>query len=63
MDMTSILTPGMFVRHLDQPEWGVGQVHSNTGGKVTVNFREEGKVVLEGARAMLILVQDVGGAT
>jgi hypothetical protein len=62
MDMTSILTPGMFVRHLDQPEWGVGQVQSNIGGKVTVNFREEGKVVLEGARAMLILVQDVGGA-
>ena len=63
MDMTSILTPGMFVRHLDQPEWGVGQVQSNIGGKVTVNFREEGKVVLEGALAMLILVQDVGGAT
>ena len=63
MDMTSILTPGMFVRHLDQPEWGVGQVQSNIGGKVTVNFREEGKVVLEGAGAMLILVQDVGGAT
>ncbi|MDG0990720.1 MAG: DUF3553 domain-containing protein [Yoonia sp.] len=63
MDMTSILTPGMFVQHLDQPEWGVGQVQSNIGGKVTVNFREEGKVVLEGTRAMLILVQDVGGAT
>ncbi|MDG1768749.1 MAG: DUF3553 domain-containing protein [Yoonia sp.] len=63
MDMTSILTPGMFVQHLDQPEWGVGQVQSNIGGKVTVNFREEGKVVLEGAGAMLILVQDVGGAT
>ena len=63
MDMTSILTPGMFVQHLDQPEWGVGQVQSNIGGKVTVNFREEGKVVLEGALAMLILVQDVGGAT
>ena len=63
MDMTSILTPGMFVRHPDQPEWGVGQVQSNIGGKVTVNFREEGEVVLEGARAMLILVQDVGGAT
>jgi hypothetical protein len=63
MDMTSILTPGMFVRHPDQPEWGVGQVQSNIGGKVTVNFREEGKVVLEGARVMLILVQDAGDAT
>jgi hypothetical protein len=63
MDMTSILTPGMFVRHPDQPEWGVGQVQSNIGGKVTVNFREEGKVVLEGARVMLILVQDAGDST
>lgn len=63
MDMTSILTPGMFVRHPDQPEWGVGQVQSNIGGKVTVNFREEGKVVLEGARVMLILVQDAGHTT
>jgi hypothetical protein len=63
MDMTSILTPGMFVRHPDQPEWGVGQVQSNIGGKVTVNFREEGKVVLEGARAMLILVQDAENTT
>ena len=63
MDMTSILTPGMFVQHLDQPEWGVGQVQSNIGGKVTVNFREEGKVVLEGTRDMLILLQDAEDAT
>lgn len=58
MDMTSILEPGMLVRHPTQDDWGLGQVQSNINGKVTVNFREEGKVVIDGARVMLILVQD-----
>ncbi len=57
MDMTSILEPGMLVRHPTQDDWGIGQVQSNINGKVTVNFRETGKVVVDGARVMLILVQ------
>lgn len=59
MDMTSILEPGMLVRHPTQDDWGLGQVQSNINGKVTVNFREEGKVVIDGARVMLILVKDI----
>ncbi|MCO4847553.1 MAG: DUF3553 domain-containing protein [Yoonia sp.] len=55
--MTSILEPGMLVRHPTQDDWGIGQVQSNINGKVTVNFRETGKVVVDGARVMLILVQ------
>ena len=47
-DITSILEPGMFVQHPGAPEWGLGQVQSNIGGKVTVNFEHEGKVVLDG---------------
>lgn len=58
MDMTSILEPGMLVRHPSQDDWGVGQVQSNINGKVTVNFRETGKIVIDGARVMLILVQN-----
>jgi hypothetical protein len=58
VDLTSILEPGMLVRHPTQDDWGLGQVQSNINGKVTVNFREEGKVVIDGARVMLILVQD-----
>jgi len=57
VDMTSILEPGMLVRHPTQDDWGIGQVQSNINGKVTVNFRETGKVVVDGARVMLILVQ------
>lgn len=56
-DINAILEPGMLVRHPDAPEWGVGQVQSNIGGKITVNFREEGKVVIDGARVMLLLDQ------
>ncbi|MGR3463930.1 DUF3553 domain-containing protein [Limimaricola sp.] len=55
-DLNSILTPGMIVRHPDRPGWGDGQVQSNIAGRITVNFREEGKVVLDGSKVALILV-------
>lgn len=48
----------MLVRHPTQDDWGLGQVQSNINGKVTVNFREAGKVVVDGARVMLILVHN-----
>lgn len=54
-DITAILEPGMFVRHPGAPDWGLGQVQSNIGGKVTVNFENEGKVVLDGNRVALII--------
>jgi len=57
-DLNAILAPGMLVRHPDHAEWGVGQVQSNIAGKITVNFREEGKVVIDGARITLIPVFD-----
>ncbi|MXQ07815.1 DUF3553 domain-containing protein [Alphaproteobacteria bacterium GH1-50] len=57
-DMTSLLEPGMLVRHPDRPDWGTGQVQSNIGGTVTVNFPEEGKVVIDGKRIGLIPVFD-----
>ncbi len=55
-DLNAILTPGMLVRHPGMPEWGIGQVQSNIGGKLTVNFREAGKVVIDGARIALVPV-------
>ncbi|SDE09134.1 DUF3553 domain-containing protein [Limimaricola pyoseonensis] len=55
-DLNAIFTPGVVVRHPDRPEWGEGQVQSNIGGRITVNFRERGKVVLDGSRVDLILV-------
>ncbi|MDJ0639279.1 MAG: DUF3553 domain-containing protein [Paracoccaceae bacterium] len=50
----SLLTPGMFVAHPNQPDWGVGQVQSNIDGRITVNFPEEGKVVIDASRVELV---------
>ncbi|MCT4553338.1 MAG: DUF3553 domain-containing protein [Pelagimonas sp.] len=57
-DLNAFLEPGMLVQHPDRPDWGVGQVQSNIGGRITVNFREEGKVVIDGARILLLTVND-----
>lgn len=58
-DLNAILAPGMFVRHPDHPEWGLGQVQSNIGGKITVNFRDQGKLVIDGSRVALTPVFDL----
>jgi hypothetical protein len=38
--------PGQFVIHPGQPDWGLGQVQTVVGMKVTVNFENVGKVVI-----------------
>lgn len=57
-DINAIFTPGTRVRHPDQPDWGTGQVQSNIQGRITVNFPDEGKVVIDGSRITLIPVFD-----
>lgn len=52
----SLLEPGMIVRHPDRPDWGEGQVQSNVAGLITVMFREEGKVVIDGRHVELVPV-------
>ncbi len=52
-DLYAFLQPGMLVRHPAQPDWGTGQVQSNINGKISVNFREQGKVVINGYRVNL----------
>ncbi|MEM7753610.1 MAG: DUF3553 domain-containing protein [Pseudomonadota bacterium] len=56
--LSSLFTPGMRVSHPTHPEWGVGQVQSNIDGRITVNFPEEGKVVIDAVRIELIPVFD-----
>ncbi len=53
-DLNAILEPGMRVTHPEQPEWGIGQVQSNIDGRVTVNFPQAGKVVIDGSRVALV---------
>lgn len=40
------LEPGVFVRHPQQPDWGLGQVQSVDGDRVTVGFENVGKVLI-----------------
>ncbi len=40
--------PGSFVRHPGQPDWGVGQVQSVIGNRITVNFENAGKRLING---------------
>ncbi|WP_438956889.1 DUF3553 domain-containing protein [Cognatiyoonia sp.] len=54
-DINSLLTPGSLVRHPTEPDWGIGQVQSNVGGRITVNFPNQGKVVIVGRRISLEL--------
>ncbi len=48
----------MLVRHPLRPDWGLGQVQSNVGDKVTVNFEHMGKVVMD--TRQVDLVRDFG---
>lgn len=51
--MNEFLEPGDLVRHPDEPDWGVGQVQSVIGNRITVNFQHRGKVLIDGTRIML----------
>lgn len=55
-DLNALLEPGMRVTHPGKPDWGTGQVQSNIGGKITVNFPEAGKVVIDSSRVALVPV-------
>ncbi|MEL6807163.1 MAG: DUF3553 domain-containing protein [Pseudomonadota bacterium] len=57
-NLNAILAPGMLVRHPEHAEWGVGQVQSNIAGRITVNFPDAGKVVIDGAHVALEPVFD-----
>ena len=50
------LVPGAYVRHPDESDWGLGQVQSVIGGRVTVNFENRGKVVILSDRVALKVV-------
>jgi hypothetical protein len=43
------LSPGDFVHHPARPDWGLGQIQSIIGNRITVNFENAGKVVIDGS--------------
>ena len=49
------LVPGAFVIHPQQPQWGIGQVQSVVGTRITVNFEHVGKIVIDSQHISLDL--------
>jgi hypothetical protein len=56
--VSSDFFPGQRVRLPAHPEWGVGQVQSVAGDRVTVNFEHAGKVTLRLSGAGLEPVEE-----
>lgn len=54
--MAQDLVPGTLVTHPSEPDWGIGQVQSVIGDRITVNFEHAGKVLINGGRIALEIV-------
>lgn len=52
----ALIEPGMRVRHPTEADWGLGQVQSVAGDRVTVNFEHAGKVLIN-ARLIDLIVE------
>ena len=46
-------TPGDYVINPNQKDWGIGQVQSIIKNKITVNFQNQGKQVINGEIVIL----------
>ncbi len=58
MTHDATIEPGHFVRHPQQPDWGVGQVQSVIDGRITVNFEHAGKVLVNARIISLEVLHD-----
>ena len=52
--------PGALVKCPSQPSWGIGQVQSCINGKVTINFENVGKKVIDLMFINLELIENAG---
>jgi len=44
-----LIEPGHFVRHPKAPELGLGRVQTVVGDRITVNFENAGKLIVDGS--------------
>ncbi len=57
--MSTEFTPGATVHLPERPEWGMGQVQSAIGQRVTVNFEHAGKQLIDvGVVDLEVLAED-----
>ena len=54
----SEFAPGDYVRLPARPDWGLGQVQSAIGTRVTVMFEHAGKVLVDTGEALLVPADD-----
>ncbi|MCB9949001.1 MAG: DUF3553 domain-containing protein [Rhodospirillaceae bacterium] len=59
--MLETLVPGALVRNPAHPEWGLGQVQSVIANRVTANFENCGKLVIDRSVVALDVVEDAEG--
>tara|TARA_B100001250_G_C19387787_1_gene609163 strand:- start:465 stop:641 length:177 start_codon:yes stop_codon:yes gene_type:complete len=52
--------PGDFVINPNNKDWGIGQIQSIINGKVTVNFENSGKKVINAKEVTLEKVSKIG---
>ncbi|WP_339850764.1 DUF3553 domain-containing protein [uncultured Nisaea sp.] len=57
--MPHFLLPGSFVLLADEPDWGIGQIQSVVGDRVTVNFEHRGKQLINSTKVDLIAADDI----
>jgi hypothetical protein len=56
----SFFEPGQVVCQPNRPDWGIGQVQSVVGDRVTVNFEHAGKLLINTAHTPLDILPDPG---
>lgn len=59
--MAGLIEPGMRVRHPDRPDWGIGQVQSVVGSRITVNFEHAGKLLINATLVALEILSETEG--
>lgn len=50
------LIPGGYVRHPTQDDWGLGQIQSAIDNRITVNFENAGKQLIDANAVTLVIV-------
>ena len=55
------ILPGMFVRHPTEDRLGLGRVQTVLGNKITVNFENAGKIVINSNIVKLVIVEPNDG--
>jgi hypothetical protein len=56
--MLAQFSPGQYVRHPLEPEWGIGQVQSSVADRVTVNFEHAGKQLIVASLIELVVISE-----